>query len=166
MMLLDFLYFILLAYNVVFAKIIPSLVALLLFLLASPLFFHKYKAKHYTLIKKLNIIVILPMILFLIFSFLPLTAGSVVWIDETIPAEEQHYIDTILSQITTESSKDEAIELLGKPDRDLIAKVNWWVSIDGRDSRVGIYFSPSTGKANEIVLDGGIGSFYFRKSLE
>ena len=86
--------------------------------------------------------------------------------DDEIPAEEQEYIDSILSQITSETTKEEAISLLGEPDRDLELKVNWWVNIASRDSRVGIYFSASTNKATEIVLDGGVGRFYYREKLE
>lgn len=164
--LISFLYFILLVYNVVSAKVIPSLITLFLFLLTGPIFFRKFKAIHHAFFRKLNIIVLILMFIPLIFSLVPLILGKATWTEETIPAEEQYYIDTILSQITTESTKEEAIVLLGKPDRDHVYKVNWWVSIEGRKSRVGIYFSPSTGKANEIVLDGGMGKFYYRKKLE
>jgi hypothetical protein len=75
--------------------------------------------------------------------------------NDDIPAEEQNYIDTVLSQITSETTKEEAIGLFGKPSRDLVLKVNWWVSIDSRNSGVGIFFSETNGKAEEIVLDGG-----------
>ncbi|MDR1193846.1 MAG: hypothetical protein LBK98_06765 [Peptococcaceae bacterium] len=85
--------------------------------------------------------------------------------NDDIPAEEQIYIDTVLARVTAETTKEEAIELLGKPSRDLVLKVNWWVVIANRNSRVGIYFSGTTGKAEEVVLDGGWGKFYYTKTL-
>jgi hypothetical protein len=98
--------------------------------------------------------------LVLIFANVVINGGS-----DEIPPEEQWYIDTVLSQITSETTKEEVIELLGKPSRDLALKLNWWVSIANRKSRVGVYFSSTTGKAQEIVLDGGGGRFYYRKTL-
>ena len=85
--------------------------------------------------------------------------------DSEVPAEEQKYIDEVLSKITKDSSKEDVIELLGTPSRDSGLKVNWWVTINGQESRVGVYFSLS-GNANRINLDGGPGRFYYRTDLD
>lgn len=85
--------------------------------------------------------------------------------DDTVPPVEQEYIDSVLSLITKDSSKEDVINLLGKPDRDLGLKVNWWVTIGDKNSRIGVYFSSSSGKATRINLDGGPGRFYYSKEL-
>lgn len=85
--------------------------------------------------------------------------------DSEVPAEEQKYIDEVLSKITKDSSKDDVIELLGPPSRDSGSKVNWWITINGKESRVGVYFSLS-GNATRINLDGGPGRFYYRTDLD
>ena len=163
--LFSFLYFILLLYQLTTAQVLPALVSVVLFILASPICFPKWKQKHYDIINKLNVFLSIPTIIYLLLILVMLGTGQGIVADEVIPTAEQHYIDTVLSQITTRSTKADTIALLGKPHRDLVAKVNWWVTIDGRDSRVGIYFDPTTGMADEIVLDGGMDRFYYRQTL-
>lgn len=82
-----------------------------------------------------------------------------------IPTEEQEYIDTVLIQITSESTLEEVIEILGEPYKNIGLKVNWIVTINERKSRIGVYFSSETGKATTINLDGGVGKFYYRKDV-
>lgn len=84
---------------------------------------------------------------------------------DKIPTEEQGYIDTVLVQITSESTKEEVFELLGKPSRNIGLKINWNVIINEKKSRIGVYFSPEEEKATKVVLDGGVGRFYYRKDL-
>ena len=158
---LSMMWLLLLIYNIFAAKLISAAVNLFVFILISPVFFRSFKERHSRFFKTLSYVFIIPLLITLVFSIGLFQTGM----DDTIPAEEQNYIDTVLSQITAETTKNDAIALLGQPDRDLVSKVNWWVNIAGQNSRVGIYFS-SSGTANEVVLDGGTGRFYYRKSLE
>ena len=96
--------------------------------------------------------------------FEPTAEGVLVGMNDEVPPEEQKYIDSVLSRISTETTREDVISLLGTPYRDLGGKVNWWIEIDGQKSRVGVYFSHE-GKATEIVLDGGTGRYYYRKDL-
>ncbi|MDP2652750.1 MAG: hypothetical protein Q8Q08_01840 [Candidatus Omnitrophota bacterium] len=83
-------------------------------------------------------------------------------------AEELAYCDNVLSKITAVSTEAEVIALLGTPSRDIKvpgagSKKNWWVTLGGKQSRVGVYFS-GEGMATEVVLDGN-GRFYYRYKL-
>ncbi len=95
-----------------------------------------------------------------------LISGDISATDESIPPEEQAYISSLLSSITKDTTKADALEILPQPDSETDTKLSWAVDIDGRQSRVGISFSISTGKAYEFVLDGGVGKFYFRTELK
>lgn len=86
--------------------------------------------------------------------------------NSSIPNEEQEFIDTVLVQINFESTLAEIIELLGEPSRNLGLKVNWVVTINEKESRIGVYFSSKTGTATTVNFDGGVGRFYYRKDLE
>lgn len=78
---------------------------------------------------------------------------------EMEPEERKYCLET-LSRIHAESSFDDVVEILGKPDRNILnSKLNWWVKLGDRKSRVGVFFG--SGKANRIVLDGGPGRFYY-----
>jgi hypothetical protein len=162
---LSLLYLLLLAYNIFAAQLVSSAISLFMFLLTSPFFFKSSKAKHPAIRKAALIAGWIPLATFAIILSVGMISGGINVENDDIPAEEQLYIDTVLSQITSETTKEEAIELLGKPSRDLVLKVNWWVSIDGRNSRIGVYFSSATGKAEDVILDGGWGRFYYRKAL-
>ncbi len=162
---LSALYFLLLISNLFTAKLLPALVNLVMFVATCPIFFASFKENHSKLFKKIDFVLAIP-IFITVLIFAGSITGMIAGTNEAIPKEEQNYIDTVLSQITTETTKEDAIVILGKPDRDLFAKTNWWVNIGGRNSRIGIYFSIATGTANEIVLDGGTGRFYYRKTLE
>lgn len=82
-----------------------------------------------------------------------------------IPTEEQQYIDSTLSKIKKGQTREEVISILGKPDRDKLNKLNWWVEINGQKSRAGVYFSPFDDAAVEVLLDGGPCNFYYRNKL-
>lgn len=86
--------------------------------------------------------------------------------NEKVPVSEQAYIDTVLSQITTQSQMTDVVHLLGEPSKNMGLKTNWWVEIKGKQSRVTVYFSETTGCATEIILSGGPGRFYYRKAIE
>ena len=85
--------------------------------------------------------------------------------DKPMPEAENKYLNDVLSEINSNSSREEVIKLLGEPSRDMDLKVNWWVTLNGQKSRVGVYFSASDKKATEISFDGGMGRFYYRKDL-
>ena len=157
---LSAIWFLLLIYNVFAAKVIPAIVNLCIFVITNPIFFRTFKERHQRFFKVLSGILAVPLLIMII-----VTTGGFTGMNDTIPTDEQGYIDTVLSQITTETTIEGAVDLLGTPDRNLGLKVNWLVTIAERNSRVGVYFSVS-GKANDIVLDGGPGRFYYRKSLE
>ncbi len=163
---ISYLYLIILVYNLIVANFIAAAISLLLFVLSCPIFFPNIKSKHLGWIKIINNTAAICTIIILSFTIVTTIAGFKNGTTDTIPTAEQQYIDTVLSQITAESSKEDVIILLGKPDRDLVAKVNWWVNIEGANSRVGVYFSITSGKATEIVLDGGVGRFYYQEKLE
>lgn len=82
-----------------------------------------------------------------------------------MPEAEKAYLDNVLNKVTPESTKQDVIDLLGDPDRDLGFKVNWRVLINGNESRIGVYFDGTSGKATQMNFDGGTGRFYFRKDL-
>lgn len=86
--------------------------------------------------------------------------------DKEMPPAETEYLKNVLSKITANSTKDDVINILGQPSRDLGLKVNWVVTIHGKKSRIGVYFSVTTGRATTINFDGGTGRFYFRKDLK
>jgi len=95
-------------------------------------------------------------------SGLPVILGM----DDNVPEAEQEYIDKILSKITKNSTKEEVITLLGEPSRDLGWKLNWWVKINDKNSRVGVFFTSEGGVLEKVVLDGGMGRFYYCKELK
>ena len=92
--------------------------------------------------------------------------GILSGMNDKVPEAEQEYIDKVLSKITKTSTKEEVIKLLGEPSRDLGWKLNWWVKIDNKDSRVGVFFTSEGNAIEKIVLDGGIGRFYYCKELK
>jgi len=95
-------------------------------------------------------------------SGLPVILGM----DDSVPEAEQEYIDKVLSKITKNSTKEEVIKLLGEPSRDLGWKLNWWVKINDKNSRVGVFFTSEGGAVEKVVLDGGMGRFYYCKELK
>lgn len=115
---------------------------------------------------KISIVIFLIIVIVVVVDFLR-HAGNTSNLQEQLakmdPAERT-FCKTVLSKITSTSSEKEVIALLGKPSRDLILKKNWWVQLGNRKDRIGVYFSTS-GYAKEVVLDGGIGRFYYRYKL-
>lgn len=79
------------------------------------------------------------------------------------PAEREFCL-TVLSQITASTTKDEVLQLLGNPSRDLGLKTNWWIRLGDRKDRIGVYFDTSK-NATQVVLDGGPGRFYYSPNL-
>jgi len=92
--------------------------------------------------------------------------GILSGMNDKVPEAEQEYIDKVLSKITKNSTKEEVLKLLGEPSRDLGWKLNWWVKIDNKDSRVGVFFTSKDGAIEKVVLDGGMGRFYYCKELK
>jgi hypothetical protein len=78
--------------------------------------------------------------------------------------EERQFCLQSLWQITTNSTRSDVIRMLGSPSRDLGLKVNWWVKLGQERSRVGVFFT-AAGYADEVVLDGGSGRFYYCRSV-
>jgi hypothetical protein len=154
------LYVLLLGYNLFAGEIAGAAISFCAFLITSPLFFKETKVKYpaFITIKKITNLVSVILLAIVLFDA---RNGLIT----EVPPAEQMYIDSVLSQITSQTTKAEAIELLGEPDRDLFFKVNWWVSIEDERSRIGIIFSPKTGFAAEIILDGGVERFYYSKEL-
>lgn len=83
---------------------------------------------------------------------------------ETMGPGEREFCTNVLWQIRDDWSKDRVVHLLGTPSRDLGLKVNWWVTLDGKPIRVGVYFTLS-GLAEQVVLDGGPDRFYYRRPV-
>ena len=78
---------------------------------------------------------------------------------------ERRFCAEILNSITAESTKQDILTMLGKPSRSILGKkLNWWVKIDEKKDRIGVYFS-SSDKPTGVVLDGGWGRFYYRCNL-
>lgn len=91
-------------------------------------------------------------------------SGIISGMNDPVPDKEQEYIDNILSQITKDTTKNELIELLGEPSRDLGFKINWWIEIEEKKSRVGVFIKNN--QIKQVVLDGGPGRFYYSKDIE
>lgn len=84
-------------------------------------------------------------------------------LQKMLPAERD-FCERILWQIDSSSSERDVLALLGRPSRSLKFKKNWWVQLGGKKDRVGVYFNTS-GMATEVVLDGGMGRFYYRRKV-
>ncbi|MDF2545778.1 MAG: hypothetical protein K0R93_676 [Anaerosolibacter sp.] len=112
--------------------------------------------------KKFNIIKWIAGVGILAVMFIVFTQGM----SEEMPAEEKVFLDEVLSQITQHSTRTDVTNILGEPSRDMGLKVNWIVTIEGNEDRIGVYFSPTTGKATRINFDGGPGRFYYRRDFE
>ena len=67
--------------------------------------------------------------------------------------KEKGYLLNELSEIKKDMTREEVIEILGTPSRNLLQKVNWWVQPDQKKIRAGVYFWDN--KATDVVLDGG-----------
>ena len=80
-----------------------------------------------------------------------------------MPAERDYCLNT-LWQIDSSSNERDVLALLGPPSRSLKLKKNWHVTLEGKTDRVGVY-SGTDGRATEVVLDGGWGRFYYRRSV-
>ena len=78
--------------------------------------------------------------------------------------EEREFCLQELWQITTNSTRSEVLQMLGSPSRDLGMKVNWWIKLGQNKSRVGVYFT-TAGRADQVVLDGGPGRFYYCRDV-
>lgn len=150
----------LLIYNLFASQFKEAAISLGVFLVTGSASLKKTKEKHPGFVKMIRVVGCIPLIFLGIAVFDALNGFN-----PYIPPEERQYIDSVLSHVTAETTKAESIELLGTPSRDLLVRVNWWVSIAGRKSRIGISFSGDTGLAEEIVLDGGPGRFYYTKDL-
>ena len=75
---------------------------------------------------------------------------------------EKKYLFNDLGKIYKGMTREEVIEKLGLPSRNLPQKANWWVQPDQKKIRAGVYFWNN--KAANVVFDGG-GSFYYRQNL-
>ena len=78
---------------------------------------------------------------------------------------EREFCEQTLWQINSKSTQEEVIALLGQPYRNRIIKLNWWVELDGKKDRIGVYFD-TAGLATEVVLDGGWGRFYYKRDVK
>ena len=115
---------------------------------------------------------ILPLILVTAAAFgLVYVVGTVVNVDDPetqlaamLPAERD-FCEQVLARILPTSSGKDVVEVLGEPDRDLMLKKNWWVKLDGKRDRVGVFFDMA-GLATDVVLDGGPGRFYYRRPVK
>ena len=115
---------------------------------------------------------ILPAILVTAAAFgLVFIVGTVVNVDDPedqlaamLPAERD-FCEQVLARILPTSSGKDVVEVLGEPDRDLMVKKNWWVKLDGKRDRVGVFFDMA-GLATNVVLDGGPGRFYYRRPVK
>ncbi|MBN1973630.1 MAG: hypothetical protein JW787_08315 [Sedimentisphaerales bacterium] len=80
-----------------------------------------------------------------------------------LPAERD-FCQQILWQIDSGSNERDVLALLGPPARSLKLKKIWHVKLDGKADRVSVYFGID-GLATQVVLDGGFGRFYYRRSV-
>ncbi len=80
------------------------------------------------------------------------------------PQEQQFCLET-LGQITALSTERDVLALLGSPYKSLKVKKNWWVTLDGKRDRVGVYFNLK-GYATQVSFDGGFGRFYYMRILD
>lgn len=80
------------------------------------------------------------------------------------PAERDFCLKT-LWRIDSSSTERDVLALLGPPSRSLKYHKTWWVNLDGRASRAGVFFN-TAGFADEVVLDGGVGRFYYRRRVK
>lgn len=103
---------------------------------------------------------LIPIILVII-----LVAYSNIGSNDEMSPEESQYRDELLKVITINSTKKELVNYLGEPVKDIGLKTTWSVCINEYKDRLTVYFS-SDGKANELILDGGSGRFYYRKKLK
>ncbi|GKX29218.1 hypothetical protein SH1V18_16980 [Vallitalea longa] len=88
---------------------------------------------------------------------------SIRGMNSKIPLEEQSYIDTVLLQIDADTTRDDVMDILGKPSKSLGNKVDWNVIINGKRITISVYFSH--GNATRINFDGGVGRFYYDQDL-
>ena len=115
---------------------------------------------------------ILPLILVTAAAFgLVYVVGTVVNVDDpeaqlaAMLPEERDFCEQVLARILPTSNGKHVVEVLGKPDRDLMLKKNWWVKLGGKRDRVGVFFD-TAGLATDVVLDGGPGRFYYRRPVK
>jgi hypothetical protein len=80
------------------------------------------------------------------------------------PAERDFCL-TMLWQIDSSSTERDVLAILGAPSRSVKYKKNWWLTLDGRQDRAGVMFD-SSGFAEEVILDGGPGRFYYRRYVK
>ena len=79
--------------------------------------------------------------------------------------EERAFCEKTLWQIDSSCTERDVVAILGVPSRSLKYKKNWWVKLDGRQDRAGVWFDAS-GFAQDVVLDGGPGRFYYRRKVK
>ena len=111
-------------------------------------------------------IVVFIVILLTVIDYLNTVAGGddpQTQLSKMLPAERE-FCEKVLWQIDSSSTERDVLALLGNPSRSLKFKKNWWVVLDGKKDRVGVYFTPK-GFAYEVVLDGGFGRFYYRRKV-
>ena len=92
------------------------------------------------------------------------TGGPDAQLASMLPGERQ-FCERVLWQIDSSSTKRDVLALLGKPSRGLKFKKNWWVELDGKKDRIGVFFNTS-GFATDVVLDGGPGRFYYTRAVK
>ncbi len=116
---------------------------------------------------RLLTIVALLIIVLTILDFIN-TAGDVnnpdAQLAKMLPAERE-FCQNILWQINSLSTERDVLALLGPPAKSLKLKKNWNVTLDGKTDRVGIYFD-TNGYATQVLLDGGMGRFYYRRDVK
>ena len=81
-----------------------------------------------------------------------------------LPNEREFCLD-VLGQIDALSTERDVLALLGDPSRSLKLKKNWWVNIDGKKDRIGVYFDLQ-GYATQVIFDGGFNRFYYSRNIE
>ncbi len=96
------------------------------------------------------------------------TAGDVknpeAQLAKMLPSEREFCIKT-LWQINTSSNERDVLALLGPPSRSLKYKKNWYITLDGKMDRIGVYLGTDN-YATQVVLDGGPGRFYYRRNVK